>query len=76
MQKKLTISIDESVYKGLYERIGSRKISKFIEDLVRPHVINKDLDLSYKQMSEDMEREDQALEWAEATLGDFSDETW
>ncbi len=75
MQKKLTISIDETVYKGLYERIGSRKISKFIEDLVRPHVINKDLDLSYKQMSEDTEREDQALEWAEATLGDFSDET-
>ena len=75
MQKKLTISIDETVYKGLYERIGSRKISKFIEDLVRPHVINKDLDLSYKQMSEDTEREDQALEWAEATLGDFSVET-
>lgn len=75
MQKKLTISIDETVYKGLYERIGSRKISKFIEDLVRPHVINKDLDLAYKQMSEDTEREDQALEWAEATLGDFSDET-
>jgi len=75
MQKKLTISIDETVYKGLYERIGSRKISKFIEDLVRPHVINKDLDLSYKQMSEDTEREDQALEWAEATLGHVSDET-
>jgi len=75
MQKKLTISIDETVYKGLYERIGSRKISKFIEDLVRPHVINKDLDLAYKQMSEDTEREGQALEWAEATLGDFSDET-
>jgi len=71
MQKKLTISIDETVYKGLYERIGSRKISKFIEDLVRPHVINKDLDLSYKQMSEDIEREDQALEWAEVTLRRF-----
>ncbi|NIP39400.1 MAG: addiction module antitoxin, partial [Candidatus Dadabacteria bacterium] len=53
MQKKLTISIDETVYKGLYERIGSRKISKFIEDLVRPHVLNKDLDQSYKQMSRD-----------------------
>jgi len=47
--------------------IASRKISEFIKNLVRLHVVNKDLDLSYKQMSEDTERGDQALEWAEAT---------
>ena len=30
MQKKLTITIDESVYQGLYNNIGEGKISKFI----------------------------------------------
>ena len=38
MQKKLTITIDEDVYAGLYRAVGRRKISKFIESLVRPHV--------------------------------------
>ena len=38
MQKKLTITIDEDVYAGLYRVVGRRKISKFIESLVRPHV--------------------------------------
>ena len=37
--KKLTITIDEEVYKGLHETIGPRKISKFVEGLVRPHVV-------------------------------------
>ncbi|MFN2398853.1 MAG: hypothetical protein ABR543_09490 [Gemmatimonadaceae bacterium] len=39
MQKKLTIMIDEEVYAGLYRFIGRRKISQFIERLVRPHVL-------------------------------------
>jgi predicted CopG family antitoxin len=39
MQKKLTLTIDAEVYEGLRKFIGPRKISKFIEDLVRPHVV-------------------------------------
>jgi len=39
MQKKLTITIAEEVYEGLRKIIGPRKISKFIEELVRPHVV-------------------------------------
>jgi len=41
MQKKLTVTIDEEVYEGLRTVIGPRKISRFIEDLVRPHVVKK-----------------------------------
>ena len=41
MQKKLTVTIDEEVYDGLRTVIGPRKISRFIEDLVRPHVVKK-----------------------------------
>lgn len=76
MQKKLTISIDEQVYEGLYEVIGPRRISRFIEDLVRPYVVNTELEAAYEQMAQDEARETEALEWAEATLGDLSDEPW
>ena len=41
MQKKLTVTIDEEVYEGLRTVIGPRKISRFIQDLVRPHVVKK-----------------------------------
>ncbi len=44
MHKKLTITIDEKVYKGLYNTIGRRRISRFIEELVRPHVTSESLD--------------------------------
>lgn len=70
----VTIAIDEQVYEGLYSVIGSRQISRFIEDLVRPHVLFPDLEEAYRLMAEDEEREAEALEWAEVTVGDVSDE--
>ena len=76
MQKKLTISIDEQVYKGLYKVVGPRRISRFIEDLVRPYVLNQELEAAYEEMAQDEEREAIALEWAEALIGDNADETW
>ena len=72
MQKKLTLTIDEEVYEGLREVIGPRKISRFIEELVRPHVTKKDIYAAYKEMAGDEVRESEALEWAEATFGDVS----
>jgi len=74
MQKKLTVTIDEEVYEGLRTVIGPRKISRFIEDLVRPHVVKKDMYAAYKEMAADRIRESEALEWAEGTIGDLSDE--
>jgi predicted CopG family antitoxin len=74
MQRKLTVTIDEEVYEGLREVIGPRKISRFIEDLVRPHVIKKEIYAAYKEMAADEVRESEALEWAEATFGDVNDE--
>ena len=74
MQKKLTITVDEKLYDGLHAVIGRRRISQFIESLVRPHVINQELDAAYRQMAQDEAREAEALEWAEATVGDVSDE--
>ena len=74
MRKKLTITIDERVYEGLHAVIGRRRISRFIEDLVRPQVLFPDLEDAYQQMAEDEEREAEALEWAEATVGDVINE--
>ena len=75
MQKKLTITIDETVYNGLYRVVGPRRISQFIEKLVRPHVIQDDLDAAYEAMAADEEREQEAQEWSDALIGDVSDET-
>ena len=75
MQRKLTVTIDEEVYDGLRTVVGPRKISRFIEDLVRPHVIKKAMYAAYEEMAADQIRESEALDWAEGTIGDLSDET-
>ncbi|MEN8690219.1 MAG: hypothetical protein AB1Z18_00080 [Desulfobacterales bacterium] len=74
MQKKLTVTIDEEVYNGLRAVIGPRKISRFIEELVRPHVVRKNMYAAYKEMAADQVRESEALEWAEGTFGELNDE--
>ena len=74
MQKKLTITLDGRVYEGLHTVVGRRRISQFIESLVRPYVVGKDLEVAYRQMAQEEAREAEALEWAEATLGDVADE--
>ena len=74
MQKKLTITLDERVYAGLHAVIGRRRISGFIERLVRPHVVGAELDAAYLAMAQDEAREGDALEWSEATIGDVADE--
>ncbi len=75
MQKKLTITVDEQVYLGLHSVIGRRNISQFINSLVRPHVLKSDLEAAYGRIAADESREAEALEWAEATIGDVKDET-
>jgi predicted CopG family antitoxin len=74
MQKKLTITIDERVYEGLHSVVGRRRISRFIESLVRPHVIGEALDAAYRQMAQDEGREAEASEWIDGTSGDVADE--
>ncbi|MBI2865252.1 MAG: addiction module antitoxin [Chloroflexi bacterium] len=74
MQKKLTVTIDEEVYEGLRKVIGPRKISKFIEELVRPHVVHPDLGAEYAEMARDKKRENGAVEWAELAFKDMDDE--
>jgi predicted CopG family antitoxin len=74
MQKKLTITVDEEVYAGLHQIIGPRKISKFVQELVRPHVVRPNLESAYAQMASGKKREKEALEWAETTFKDIAHE--
>ena len=73
MHKKLTITMDERVYDGLHRVVGRGNISQFIEALVRPKVLDADIEEGYREMARDEAREAEALEWAEATLGDADD---
>lgn len=47
--KKLTITIDEQVYEGLYAVVGRHRISRFIENLVRPYVLHQEMEDAYKK---------------------------
>ncbi len=74
MQRKLTITVDAAVYDGLYRTVGPRRISQFIEDLVKPHVLDEDIFAAYAQMASDEAREAEAEEWSDALILDVSDE--
>jgi predicted CopG family antitoxin len=74
MHKKMTITLDEEVYDGLYRVVGRRRMSQFIEDLVRPHVTDEALEQGYRQMAADEAREAEALEWSEALGRELADE--
>lgn len=69
MRKRMTITLDEAVYDGLYRHIGKQHINQFIEDLLRPHVVGTTLDDGYQAMAADKEREAEATEWSNALLG-------
>lgn len=74
MRRKLTITVDEAVYEGLRRTVGQRKISLFIENLIKPHIADSALDAGYRAMAADQAREADALEWSNALAGDGSDE--
>ena len=74
MHKKMTITLDEAVYEGLWRTIGKRRMSQFIEDLLRPHVLTTALDDGYKAMAEDQEREADAVQWCNALAKDMTHE--
>ena len=76
MHKRMTITLDEVVYDGLYRTIGKRRMSQFIEDLLRPHVLDTSLDEGYRAMAADLDRETQAQEWCNALAKDMDSEAW
>ena len=74
MRRKLTITVDKAVYDGLHRVVGRRRISHFLTELARPHVVQDDLEAGYRAMAADEEREQEAAEWIEGLIGDVADE--
>jgi predicted CopG family antitoxin len=74
MAKKLTITVEDEVYEGLHRVIGARRISRFLNDLARPHVTRRDLEEGYRTMAADEAREREAEEWIEGLVGDVADD--
>ena len=68
--KKLTITVDNDVYRGLKKKVGPRRISRFLNDLARPHVVDDDLLAAYRDMAADRTRETEAEEWIEGLIED------
>jgi hypothetical protein len=74
MQKKLTITVDAEVYDGLRSVIGRRRISRFLNELARPHVVGQDLSPGYAAMAADEARDADANAWSEGLLNDVGQE--
>ncbi|MBV8398944.1 MAG: hypothetical protein JOZ17_09405 [Acetobacteraceae bacterium] len=74
MPKKLTITADAEAYNGLHSVIGRRRISRFLNDLARPHVVGPDHLAGYAAMVADEVREAEAEAWSDGLIGDVSDE--
>jgi hypothetical protein len=74
MSKKLTITLDDAVYEGLHRVIGRRRISRFLEELARPHVLPRNLQRAYEELAADEAREAAAREWSEGLIGDIGDD--
>ena len=70
MSKKLTITVDDDIYHGLHSVVGPRRISRFLNELARPHVLRNDLRDGYRAMAADTGREQEAMEWVENLTGD------
>lgn len=72
--RKLTITVEDAVYRGLHKHIGRRNISHFLNELARPHVVGEDLEEGYRAMAADEAREAEAAQWSEGLVGDVADE--
>jgi hypothetical protein len=71
----MTITLDEEIYDGLSRIAGRRRMSQYIEDLLRPHVTDAAIQEGYRAMAADAAREAEAQDWCNALAGDMRDGT-
>jgi metal-responsive CopG/Arc/MetJ family transcriptional regulator len=78
--QKLTITVEDELYKALYAQIGRGKISRYMSEATKVK-LRKDRDREkirsgYAAMAADEEYEKEAKEWIEGLIGDVGDEPW
>jgi histone H3/H4 len=57
IHRKMMISLDEEVFERLYRTVGQQKMSQFIEELLRQHVVDRSVDKGYQAMETVKKRE-------------------
>ena len=72
MYGKISNFLAENISKTLYPVMNRLSISRPIERLMRNRISVWRLESAYRDMACDEERENEALDWAEATIGDIS----
>lgn len=75
--RKLTISVSEEFYQGLLKTAGPRKIGVFIENALSDKVATQhNLEIGYKAMAQDEQREQEAKQWLQISGETLNNETW
>ena len=75
--RKLTISVSEEFYQGLLKTAGPRKIGVFIENALSDRVATQhNLEIGYKAMAQDEQREQEAKQWLQISGETLNNETW
>ncbi len=80
MAKKLTITVSDEVYKNLHKRVGRRKISRFIDEIARARLTDRNspeywLSASERELAAAYE-EQAAYEAAQAEEIKKQDKAW
>ncbi len=74
MDRKITLLIDEKIYRELRIMVPKRQMSKFVEETVweRIQKIKEDdpVEKGFKTMGKDKEREQEARQWSEAGINE------
>ncbi len=73
MRKKLTITLEESLWRKLQSIAGKRGTSRLIESVLRPYLLANHLDIGYAEMARDQVYEAAAMEWVEGTQPVFDE---
>lgn len=72
MQRKITLSIDETIYRKLHFLIPKRKMSKFVEESVKERIkrfrLEDPIEKGFEMMGKNRIREKEALEWSEVGI--------
>lgn len=49
--RKLTISVSEEAYEGLYAKIGTGRINRFLDSQAIPHAVDDQLEEAHREMA-------------------------
>ena len=80
MLRKLTLTVDETLYNTLLPLVEKQTIgnllAEFVQTKFHQHISTRaELEAGYKAMAADEEYEREAMEWCNGLMGGFDDET-